>query len=191
MPPNDAGASSARRHQHWEAIYEQKTPTEVSWYQREPSASLKWIEQRGMPPDAAVLDVGGGTSMLVDALLARGYTDTTMLDISAAALDTSRRRLGLLARVKWVPADLLTWQPVATYDLWHDRAVFHLIVTPGDRHRYLQALRAAVLPGAMAILGTFAADGPERCSGLPVARYGPHELAAILGGLEAPQWQAA
>ena len=191
MPPNDAGWSSARRHQHGEAIYEQKTSTEVSWYQREPSASLKLIEQLGMPPDAAGLDVGGGTSMLVDALLAPGYTAITVLDISAAALDTSRRRLGRLARVKWVPADLLTWQPGASYDLGYDWAVFHFIVTPRDRHRYLQVLRALVLPGTMVILGTFAADGPERCSGLPVARYGPHELTVILGGLEAPQWQAA
>ena len=182
MSTGNVRASSARRRQHWEAIYEHRSPTEVSWYQRVPAVSMELIEEIGVPHDSAVLDVGGGTSTLVDTLVARSYTDITVLDVSAAALDTSRRRVDPRAQVKWVSADLLTWQPGARYALWHDRAVFHFLVTPADRERYLQVLRAAVLPGAAVILGTFAADGPESCSGLPVARYAPDKLAGILGG---------
>lgn len=171
---------------HWDAIWTQRAPTELSWYQREPAVSLDVIAPLGLPPDAVLLDVGGGASTLVDALLRRCYSDISVLDIADAALAIARHRLGPTAAVHWIPQDLLTWQPARAYDLWHDRAVFHFLVDPVDRRRYRQVLRAATRPGSYVVIATFAADGPERCSGLPVARYNASELVAELADVIEP-----
>ncbi len=182
--PLDANpeSPSQQRQQHWKHIYESKSPNEVSWYQAVPCVSLSLICSSGVQPDAPILDVGGGASTLVDGLLAAGYRSIAVLDLAAGALERSRQRLGQAAsQVDWLTADILTWQPTARFQLWHDRAVFHFLTQPEDRQSYLATLRAALLPGATVILATFALDGPERCSGLPVRRYSPQTLAAELG----------
>lgn len=170
------------RRQHWETVYREKREDEVSWFQERPGRSLELIERTGLPRDAKIVDVGGGASRLVDALLDAGYSDLAVVDIAEAALARTRARLGARAdRVRWIASDLTSWTPDAMFDLWHDRAVFHFMVTPEDRSAYLANLRRAVKPGGHVILATFAANGPERCSGLPVQRYEPAELAAVLG----------
>ncbi len=130
--------------------------------------------------EAALVDVGGGSSRLVDRLVAEGYRWVTVADLSATALGYARERLGPVAgSVTWVEADVRSWRPSQGYDLWHDRAVFHFMVDAGDRRRYVETMRRAVVPGGAAIVATFALDGPQRCSGLPVRRYGRDELAAV------------
>ena len=144
--------------------------------------SLEMIGLTGIGPQEAVLDVGGGTSPLAGALLARGFADVTVLDLSEVALQTSRARLGPAdARVRWVHADILDWIPDRTYGLWHDRAVFHFLVDAEDRERYVTTARSAVRPGGSVVVGTFAEDGPATCSGLPVARYDTQALADAFG----------
>ena len=177
----ERGPPSADRRRHWEAVYGDKAPDQLSWFQDEPSVSLELIDGAGLPFDAALLDVGGGASRLVDALIARGYRDVTVLDVSATALATSRRRLGDLSQASWLREDLLTWEAARSYELWHDRAVFHFLISPDDQRRYLEVLSTALAPGGTVILGTFAADGPETCSGLSVTRHDPAALTQILG----------
>ena len=169
------------RHRYWDGVYD-KDPTQLSWYQPEPTTSLELIDTLGVPVEAGVLDVGGGSSALADELLVRGFSDLSVLDVSGAALNVARRRLGSAAqRIQWIHEDLLHWTPTRRYDLWHDRAVFHFLVDPADQERYRDLLAAALRPGAVAILATFGADGPSHCSGLPVARYEPGQLVAALG----------
>jgi SAM-dependent methyltransferase len=168
---------------HWDATYAERGAEDVSWFQSEPHTSLALFDAVGVHRDAAVVDVGGGASALVDRLVARGYVDLTVLDISPVALDLARDRVGDAAKVEWVASDVLTWGPDRHYDLWHDRAVFHFLTDPRDRAAYLATLTAAVPTGAV-ILATFAPDGPDSCSGLPVARYGPDELADLLAGFD-------
>ena len=178
-----ADASRAEQAQsHWEEIYRSHSPTEVSWFEAEPAMSLEMIAAANLEANTAVVDVGGGASTLVDALLARGYRDLTVLDVSQAALDTARGRLGDDATtVRWITHDALSWCPRRRYGLWHDRALFHFLVTPDQRATYLAVLHAALEPGGSVIVATFADDGPEMCSGLPTARYTPEELVAALG----------
>ena len=166
---------------HWEAVYESNSPDAVSWYQSEPTVSLELIDALGVSPNAAVIDVGSGASILVDRLLTRGFTDMSVLDISEAALRTSRHRVGEdAAEVHWIVGDLLAWEPPRRYDLWHDRAVLHFLIG-SDVAIYRATVEWAVAPGGSVILATFAPDGPECCSGLPVTRYSTAELAAVLG----------
>jgi rhodanese-related sulfurtransferase/SAM-dependent methyltransferase len=168
---------------HWEQIYGTRAPTELSWFEAEPAMSLEMIAAaKKVEPHTAIIDVGGGASTLVDVLVARGYRDLTVLDVSHAALDIARSRLGEDAtRVRWIAHDVLTWRPPRRYGLWHDRAVFHFLVTPDQRAAYLAGLHAALEPGGSVIVATFADDGPEMCSGLPTARYAPGDLAAVFG----------
>jgi len=168
---------------HWDTVYETRGAHGISWYQREPSTSLELFDALGATPDTAVIDIGGGASTLVDHLVARSFRDVTVLDLSASALDLARTRIGPAPAVTWVAADVLRWQPPRPYGLWHDRAVFHFFVDDADRAAYLTTLRAAVPTGAV-VLATFAPDGPDSCSGLPVARYGPDELADLLDGFD-------
>jgi len=154
----------------------------VSWYQSNPAVSLELVGRLGIPRDAAVIDVGGGASLFVDRLLEGGYSDVTVLDVSAAALDAARRRLEGNPAVTWEQADVLAWQPVRRYLLWHDRAVFHFLVDPMEREGYLRVLQRALAPSGHVVLATFAPDGPQECSGLPVARYSPEDLLTALGG---------
>jgi trans-aconitate methyltransferase len=158
---------------HWDHAYAQGDRTR-SWYQTQPTMSLRMLELAGAQPRDSLIDVGGGAAPLVDALLEQGFRDLTVLDVSEAGLTTAQHRLGPAAElVTWVQADVTRWRPPRRYDLWHDRAVFHFLTTHTDQQRYLDTLAAALLPGGHAIIGTFANDGPERCSGLPVARYTP------------------
>ena len=171
------------RKAHWEGVYTQKAPETVSWYQPRAAMSLRLIEQAGVGPGDQIIDVGGGASVLVENLLEAGHRELTVLDLSGAALARTRSRLGgRAAAVSWLEADVTAADlPAAGYDLWHDRAVFHFLVEPGDREAYLRTLRQALRPGGHVIIATFAEDGPERCSGLPVRRYGPQQLQAELG----------
>jgi hypothetical protein len=144
--------------------------------------SLAMLERAGITAADSVIDVGGGASPLAGALLGRGFRDITVLDISAAAIQLAWRRLGTrAAQVTWVVADLRSWSPGRRYQAWHDRAVLHFMTTAADQQAYRQALADATGPGAVAVIGCFAPDGPEYCSGLPVSRYGPGDLAAGLG----------
>jgi len=167
---------------HWTTVYETKATDSVSWYQAKPEPSLRALEQFGVPPSAALIDVGGGASNLVDALIERGWTNLTVLDIAAPALESVKARLGPAARnVRWEVADITEWRPTRTYDVWHDRAVFHFLTEPEERLAYRRALEEALADNGLAIIATFALDGPERCSGLPVQRYDATGLARELG----------
>lgn len=167
------------RQAHWQGVYSSKQETDVSWFQKQPGASIQLIEQTGFGQTARIVDVGGGASRLVDCLLDLGYTHVTVLDIADAALNKARTRLGGRAEaVEWLVADVTKWMPASTCDIWHDRAVFHFLTEASDREAYAVAMAAAVKVGGQAIIGTFAADGPERCSGLPVRRYDAEGLAA-------------
>ena len=167
------------RHAHWQAVYEGKAETEVSWFQERPASSLALIHATGLGADARIIDIGGGASRLIDHLLDQDYRSIAVLDIAQAALEKTRRRLGVHAdTVEWLVADVTQWMPSGQFDIWHDRAVFHFLADPSDRKAYAAAMAAAVPTGGYAIVGTFALDGPERCSGLPVRRYDADALAA-------------
>ncbi len=171
----------AQDRSHWDSVYRRKTPESVSWFQDDPRPSLDALSACG-PGHRALIDVGGGASGLVDALLARGWQDLSVLDISQPALAHVQARLGHQARkVHWIVADLTDWRPDRSYDIWHDRAVFHFLTAPEQRSAYIAALRQALRPGGLAILATFAPDGPDKCSGLPVRKYGAPDLWAELG----------
>jgi SAM-dependent methyltransferase len=176
----------SERRTHWETVYEKRSPEEVSWHQDTPDSSLQLIEHAGVGTDAAILDVGGGASRLVDHLIERGFTDVTVLDVSERALRHAKERLGEAAEdVGWIRADVTRASLDHHYDVWHDRAVFHFLTDAEDRRRYRALLHGAVPPGGHVIVASFALDGPERCSGLPVVRYSPESMRAELGpGLE-------
>lgn len=168
--------------EHWNQMYSTRQEQELSWFEETPGISLELLLATPLEIDASVLDVGGGASRLVDALLDRGFTQPAVLDISAAALEKSKRRLASRAsQVRWIVADVTTWKPDRQYRAWHDRAVFHFLTTKEQRLAYRSVLEQAVAPGGTVVFGTFALDGPERCSGLPVQRYSPESLAAELG----------
>ena len=169
----------------WDEAYAQGDTT-CSWFQVAPEMSLRMLDAAGVAPADSVIDVGGGASPLAGALLERGFGDVTVLDISAAAIEHARRRLGPRAsQVHWLAADIRSWRPARRYAAWHDRAVFHFLTAEPDRQDYRRALAAGTAPGAVAVVGCFAPGGPQQCSGLPVARYGPGDFAAELG----PDWE--
>jgi trans-aconitate methyltransferase len=169
---------------HWEHVYGTKAVDEVSWFQTDPALSLELIGLASLAPDAGVIDVGGGASVLAGRLLEAGYTDISVLDIAESALSAARRELATRgAAVHWLIADVLDWAPSRRYALWHDRAVFHFLTEAVDRARYLGVAEQAIAPGGHLVIGTFAADGPQQCSGLPTARYDAVSLAA-----EFPTW---
>ncbi len=167
---------------HWQDVFITREPTEVSWYQREPSISLELIEASDVGNNDAIIDVGTGSSLLVDCLLERGYTNLTALDVSEAALQNSQERLGVsAAAVQWLVSDVRDFDADGRYALWHDRACFHFLVEEADRGKYVTVLRKHLLPGGHAIIATFALDGPPKCSGLPVQRYDETALLETLG----------
>lgn len=168
---------------HWQTVYLSKPVDSVSWYRPHLDVSLALLEKAGMTPSSRVLDVGGGASTLVDDLLDRGVSDITVLDLSEQALTVSRDRLGpRAASVRWIAADLLgEVLPEGGFDLWHDRAVLHFLVDPNDTNRYAEQAQHALRPGGHAVIGGFAPDGPERCSGLVVARRSEAEIIALFG----------
>ena len=169
------------RKSHWERVYAEKKTDEVSWYQPNPARSLELIRATGVSPAEPILDIGGGASALVDNLLASGYRDITVLDIAAAALERVRARLGRnAADVAWIEADVTQFHPPRRYAVWHDRAVFHFLVDPAERDRYLEVLHRGIAPEGHFIIATFGPEGPQRCSGLDVHRYSLDELAGLL-----------
>ena len=174
--------SDASRQAHWENVYATKGEEEVSWFQENPAPSLELIALTGRSGDAAIIDIGGGASRLVDHLLAQKFRQPTVLDVSGAALDAAKRRLGDRGtEVQWVVADVTRWEPTQTYDMWHDRAAFHFLTDRTDQSAYVDRLKMAVKPRGYVIIGTFAPDGPQRCSGLPIVRRDANTLATILG----------
>jgi SAM-dependent methyltransferase len=168
---------------HWERVYATRSPQSVSWYQPHALESLRLIRETGLPKSAAIIDVGGGASALVDDLLHDGFTDLTVLDMSSTALAATRERLGDDARrVQWIARDATAADlPPQRYDLWHDRAVFHFLTHADERAAYVAAVLRAVKPGGHVIVGSFAEDGPTECSGLPVMRYSADSLHAEFG----------
>ncbi|MBZ5606664.1 MAG: class I SAM-dependent methyltransferase [Acidobacteriia bacterium] len=163
---------------HWETVFGSKAPDAVSWYRPHLETSLGLIERAASGKSAAMIDVGGGESTLVDDLLARGYQDVTVLDISATALEVTRQRLGADAeRVHWIEADVtrVDLEP-RRYEVWHDRAVFHFLTAESDRRAYVQRVAQAVKPGGHVIVSTFGPEGPKKCSGLDVVRYDAEAL---------------
>lgn len=167
---------------HWDAAYAQGDDA-TSWFEEHPEMSLLMLSTAGAAAADALIDVGGGASRLSGALLDRGFRDLTVLDISATAISQARHRLGTRAgQVHWLTADVLRWHPGRQYHAWHDRAVFHFLTTSAQQDQYLTTLHTATAPGAVAIFGSFAPDGPRYCSGLPVARYTPAQLAQTIGG---------
>lgn len=169
--------------EHWDQAYASKAPEEVSWYRAHLEHSLAVVERAVPDRAAAIVDVGGGASTLVDDLLARGYSNVTVLDISPRALEHAKARLGTAATsVRWVTGDITTLDlPGGAFAFWHDRAVFHFLREEGDRARYLANLRRSVVDGGHVLIGTFGPEGPERCSGLDVVRYNVEALCAQLG----------
>ncbi|HEU5025572.1 MAG TPA: class I SAM-dependent methyltransferase [Spirillospora sp.] len=182
MNTQDAGSAAG----HWDAVYRDRGPGGVSWFQAEPQPSLDLITELGAGADGGIIDIGGGASALAIRLAQRGFDDLTVLDLSGEALRESRLQAaeqGVDAAIRWVRADLLTWRPDRTWRIWHDRAVFHFLTDPADRAAYLATLRTALeRPGGAVVIGTFAPGGPEHCSGLPVARYSAEDLAELLTG---------
>lgn len=167
---------------HWDNVYRTKPTDSVSWYQPSPDGSLAAIARTGVSASAPVIDVGGGASVLVDSLLARGFTDLTVLDTAGPALDIVRKRIEIAAtNVEFIVADIAHWMPQRRYSVWLDRAVFHFLTSDSDRTAYIGALNAGLANGGFVIIATFAADGPEKCSGLPVRRHNPVALAAAVG----------
>lgn len=170
------------RQAHWDNVYATKNEKDVSWYQDRATPSLELIALTAVSADAEIIDIGGGASRLVDSLLLANLGQVTVLDLSGAALDAARQRLGdKAACVKWLVADVTAWEPSQTYDLWHDRAAFHFLTDLADQSAYAERLKRAVKPNGFVIIGTFAPDGPERCSGLPIVRHDAAALAALLG----------
>jgi SAM-dependent methyltransferase len=173
---------TCEREQHWNTVYAEKLDTEVSWFEQSPETSLALIRVTGVAKDAGIIDVGGGSSRLVDRLLEKGCNDISILDLSERALSVAKARLRERAEtVQWIVADVTTWHPGRAYDLWHDRAAFHFLTEPDDRRAYVETLARALRPGGHVIIGTFALGGPERCSGLPIVRYSAATLANELG----------
>ena len=170
------------RKTHWQNVYRGKLPSDVSWYQKEPLLSLELIRSSGVASNGAIIDVGGGASVLVDYLCREGYTNISVLDISGIALASAKQRLGEAAKnIEWFESDITEFVPPHHFALWHDRAVFHFLTSKSDRSRYLTALKQALEPGGHVIIAAFAIGGPKRCSGLDVEQYDSFKLMNELG----------
>jgi SAM-dependent methyltransferase len=170
------------RQRHWDRIYSTRALEDLSWFQSHPALSVELIERAGLGPRAAIVDVGGGDSLLVDGLLELRFADVTVLDVSPAALDRAQERLGDKAEsVGWIASDVTQFRPEREFDLWHDRAVFHFLTDSEERRRYVEVMKTALRDGGQAIVATFSLDGPPKCSGLEVRRYSAKTLAEELG----------
>jgi SAM-dependent methyltransferase len=186
----EAVMETESRQAHWENVYTRKRENEVSWFQESPAASLALIAELGPTSESAIIDIGGGASRLVDNLIEKGFQDVTVLDLSGAALEAAKTRLKTRletylgahsTQVHWIIADATDWAPRQAYDIWHDRAAFHFLTDASDRAAYIARLKRALKSEGHAIIATFALDGPERCSGLPVVRYDAASLGRTLG----------
>lgn len=170
------------RKTHWENIYHGKSPLEVSWFQKEPVLSLQLIHNTGLSTDAAIIDIGGGASVLVDHLVEQGFRHLAVLDISGTALNHTKQRLGPAAKqIEWLETDVTSFQASHQYDVWHDRAVFHFLTDAGDRKQYITTLKQTLKPGGNFIIAAFAIGGPTKCSGLDIVQYDARKLIAELG----------
>jgi 2-polyprenyl-3-methyl-5-hydroxy-6-metoxy-1,4-benzoquinol methylase len=157
---------------HWEKIYETKEESTFSWFQEYPKTSIEFINLFSQPKDAKIIDIGGGDSHLVDALIDLGYTNIHVLDISEKAIERAKKRLGNKAKsVKWVISDITQYQPEVVFDFWHDRAAFHFLTTEEQISSYLSIVSAAIKPEGFLVLGTFSENGPKKCSGLEIKQY--------------------
>ncbi|WP_170473190.1 class I SAM-dependent methyltransferase [Ruegeria arenilitoris] len=167
---------------HWDRIYGAKVEADLSWHQDDPTVSLELMLQAGLTSKSAVVDIGAGTSRVVDRLLELGLCDISVLDLSDCAIKSARRRLGDRGKkVNWIVADVTTWKTTRVFDIWHDRAVFHFLVNPADRAAYIDRLSDSLALDGHAVIATFAPDGPTKCSGLDVVRYSPESLNEVLG----------
>ena len=174
--------SDLSRQAHWENVYTTKDENAVSWFQERPDISVDLVRVTGVDASASIIDIGGGASRLIDALIDEGFKTVTVIDLSEKALATSKARLGARgANVQWVVADITKWEPSQTYDVWHDRAALHFLTDPKDRAAYVERVLRTVRAGGHVIIGTFALDGPECCSGLPVVRHDAQSLGGLLG----------
>lgn len=173
---------TTKRQDHWQSVYASKSHTEVSWYEDNPARSLEFIAASGVAKDRPIVDVGGGASTLADHLLDRGYTQLTVLDLAAAALQQAQERLGARAdRVQWLVDDVVSFRPQRRFALWHDRAVLHFLVDADQRRQYFETMQRSLEPGGHAVLATFGPAGPKKCSGLPVRRYSIELFKELLG----------
>jgi SAM-dependent methyltransferase len=164
---------------HWNSVYKNKEPNQLSWTQEIPKTSLDFIHSFGLKKSAKIIDIGGGDSKLVDHLLDEGYENITVLDISAKAIEKAKKRLGTKAKkVNWVVSDITEYQPDETFDIWHDRATFHFLTTSAQVEKYLDIARNAV--AGYLTIGTFSENGPEKCSGLQIKQYNEEKLIAEL-----------
>ena len=171
------------RKQHWETVYETKTPEQVSWTHEKPEGSLKFIHDLGLDKDASIIDIGGGDSKLVDFLLADGYSDVTVLDISGKAIERAKKRLGMLAdKVTWIESDINDFVPSRTYSIWHDRAAFHFLTSTEEQERYVKLVNSSVTD--FLVIGTFSEDGPLKCSGLEIQQYSESTMVDQFRGFE-------
>jgi 2-polyprenyl-3-methyl-5-hydroxy-6-metoxy-1,4-benzoquinol methylase len=168
------------RKEHWENVFATKQETEVSWYQPSPKTSLDLITKLNISKDAKIIDVGGGDSYLVDALLELGFTNITLLDISAQAIERIKNRLGAKAKdVTFIVSDILDFNPTETYDLWHDRASFHFQTEEQQIQKYADVVAKAVAANGHIIIGTFSENGPKKCSGLDITQYNEVTMSAV------------
>lgn len=170
------------RKAHWQNIYKEKNPLEVSWYQKEPTLSLELIHDTGVSSDAPIIDIGGGASVLVDFLFKAGFGDLTVLDISAYSLATAKDRLGENAsEIQWIEADITEFKPSKQYSVWHDRAVFHFLTNKQDREKYVQSLTEGLCSGGYLMIAAFSMGGPKKCSGLDIVQYDAPKITGELG----------
>ncbi|MBS4042339.1 MAG: class I SAM-dependent methyltransferase [Chitinophagaceae bacterium] len=168
------------RQAHWEKIYNTKELNEVSWYQPVPTTSLEYIASCNLSKDASIIDIGGGDSFLVDALLNLGYTNISVLDISTAAIERAKKRLGKKSNlVKWIVTDITNFKPQEQFDCWHDRAAFHFLTSTTEINQYINIVSATVKSKGYLIIGTFSEDGPTKCSGIPIQQYSQENLEKI------------
>jgi 2-polyprenyl-3-methyl-5-hydroxy-6-metoxy-1,4-benzoquinol methylase len=166
---------------HWDKVYSTRQQNEVSWYQPTPKVSLDFIHELNIPTTASVIDVGGGDSLLADHLLAAGFTDITVLDISEAAINRAKQRLGKNAeKINWIVSDITELHTEKKFDCWHDRAAFHFLTTTEQVEKYLSVAQKHITGNGRMIIGTFSTNGPEKCSGLPVRQYSEQSLSSVL-----------
>ena len=165
--------------QHWDKVYSTKAEDEVSWFQLYPKTSMEFVEMFNLPLNANIIDIGGGDSHLVDALLDKGYQNIYVLDISAIAIQRAKQRLGERAsKVHWIVSDVTTFEPPVQFDFWHDRAAFHFLTTEDKIYRYISIAEDAIKKKGYLVLGTFSENGPEKCSGLDIRQYSETSMSA-------------
>lgn len=174
--------SDFNRKNHWENIYNTKKLNEVSWYQPKPEISLDFILAANPDKDDAIIDIGGGDSFLADHLLETGFSNITVLDISAKAIERAKKRIGNKAeRVKWIVSDIIDFTPTQQYDIWHDRAAFHFLTNEKEVKKYVAIAEQSIVQNGQLVIGTFSSNGPKKCSGIEIKQYAAENLAATFG----------